>query len=276
MIHGVPASVPVCPPLQLARQSSGQLSFRSRGDGETIVFLHGLLGSSKSWAFQFERLSQNYRVVAWDAPGFGQSEMVPASIDAYAETLREFVANVGRPNVSLVGHSMGGAVAARLAATFPELVSRLVLSCSHAGYGDPETAPMSAKFESRKREFDEIGHAAYGVNRARDLLPESVPACVFDHAAEIASEINPEGLRRATRMLQCADNRPLLPKLKMPILVLTGEMDTDVQPILKADLLKLAPAPMTKHVEMPGLGHAPYFEAPDYFNSLIEDFLSEK
>jgi pimeloyl-ACP methyl ester carboxylesterase len=272
--YSAAASVPICPPLQLARQSNGQLSFRSRGDGETIVFLHGLLGSSKSWAFQFERLSRNYRVVAWDAPGFGQSEMVPASIDAYAETLREFVANVGQPKVSLVGHSMGGTVATRLAATFPELVSRLVLSCSHAGYGDPETAPMSAKFESRKREFDEIGHAAYGVNRARDLLPQSVPACVFDHAAEIASEINPEGLRRATRMLQCADNRPLLPKLKMPILVLTGEMDTDVQPILKADLLRLAP--ITRHVEMPGLGHAPYFEAPDYFNSLIEDFLSGK
>jgi pimeloyl-ACP methyl ester carboxylesterase len=272
--YSAAASVPICPPLQLARQSNGQLSFRSRGDGETIVFLHGLLGSSKSWAFQFERLSRNYRVVAWDAPGFGQSEMVPASIDAYAETLREFVANVGQPKVSLVGHSMGGTVATRLAATFPELVSRLVLSCSHAGYGDPETAPMSAKFESRKREFDEIGHAAYGVNRARDLLPQSVPACVFDHAAEIASEINPEGLRRATRMLQCADNRPLLPKLKMPILVLTGEMDTDVQPILKADLLRLAP--ITRHVEMPGLGHAPYFEAPDYFNSLIEDFLLGK
>ena len=47
-----PASVPVCPPQQLARQSYGQLSFRSRGDGEAIVFLHGLLGSSKSWAFQ--------------------------------------------------------------------------------------------------------------------------------------------------------------------------------------------------------------------------------
>ena len=112
--------------------------------------------------------------------------------------------------------------------------------------------------------------------RRRGLLPDSASACVFDYAAQIASETNPEGLRRATRMLQLADNRPLLPKLKMPILVLTGEMDTDVQPILKADLLKLAPAPMTKHVEMPGLGHAPYFEAPDYFNSLIEDFLSEK
>jgi len=250
------------------------MSFRSRGDGETIVFLHGLLGSSKSWAFQFDRLSRDYRMIAWDAPGYGQSEMVSASIDAFVDALRELIANIGQPRVSLVGHSMGGTVAACFAAAFPELVSRLVLSCSHAGYGDPETAPMSAKFERRMRELNEIGAIAYGVNRARGLLPDSVSACVFDYAAAIASETNPEGLRRATRMLQRADNRPLLPKLKMPILVLTGEMDSDVQPNLKADLLRLAP--ITRHVEMPGLGHAPYFEAPDYYTSLIEDFLSGK
>jgi pimeloyl-ACP methyl ester carboxylesterase len=75
-------------------------------------------------------------------------------------------------------------------------------------------------------------------------------------------------------MLQLADNRPLLPKLKMPILILTGELDTDVQPGLKADLLRLTP--MTRHVEMPRLAHAPYFEAPAYYNSLIDDFLSGK
>jgi len=269
-----PASVPVCPPQQLARESYGQLSFRSRGDGEAIVFLHGLLGSSKSWAFQFEHFSRNYAMIAWDAPGFGQSDLVPASINAYVEALREFIANIGQPKVSLVGHSMGGTVAACFAANFPELVSRLVLSCSHAGYGDPETAPMSAKFERRMREFDEVGPTAYGVNRARGLLPASASACVFDYAAEIASETNPEGLRRATRMLQLADNRPLLPMLKMPILVLTGEKDTDVQPKLKADLLRLTP--MTRHIEMPALGHAPYFEAPAYYNGLIEDFLSGK
>jgi pimeloyl-ACP methyl ester carboxylesterase len=274
MAYRGPAFVPACPPLQLARQSYGQVSFRSRGDGEAVVFLHGLLGSSKSWAFQFERLSRNHRVIAWDAPGFGQSDLVPASIDAYAEALREFVAKLGRLRVALVGHSMGGTVAARFAATFPERVSHLVLSCTHAGYGDPETAPMSAKFSSRMRELDEIGCIAYGLNRARALLPDSVPTGVLDHAAQIASETNPEGLRRATRMLQCADNRPLLSLLKMPVLILTGEMDQDVQPRLKADLLRLTPG--AAHVEMPGLGHAPYLEAPDYYGSLIEGFLSGK
>ena len=154
MIYSVPASVPICPPLQLTRQSNGHLSFRSRGDGETVLFLHGLLGSSKSWAFQFDRLSRDYRMIAWDAPGYGQSGMVSASIEAFVEALREFIANIGRAKVSLVGHSMGGTVAACFAATFPELVSRLVLSCSHAGYGDPdvedlEEAMGSGSFDRR-------------------------------------------------------------------------------------------------------------------------------
>ena len=268
-----PVSVPVCPPLQRVTLSNGQLSFRARGDGEAIIFLHGLLGSSKSWAFQFARVSRNYRVIAWDAPGFGQSALVPASIDAYVEALRGFLASIGETRISLIGHSMGGAVAACFAARFPELVSRLVLSCSHAGYGDPETAPLPSKFESRMREFHRIGPVAYGANRARDLLPDCIPACVFDHAAEVASEVNPEGLRRATRMLQRTDNRPLLPKLTMPILILTGERDDDVRPDLKADLLRRTP--MARHVEMPGVGHAPYFEAPDTYSDLIESFLSE-
>ena len=273
MIHADPTLVPVCPSLQLAKLSTGQLSFRSCGEGEAIVFLHGLLGSSKSWAFQFAHLSQKYRVIAWDAPGVGQSTLVPASIDAYVEALRDFIAHIGQP-ISLVGHSMGGTVAMCLAARFPELVSRLVLSCSHAGYGDPETAPISSKFERRMSEFQSIGPIAYGANRARDLLPLSIPAGVFAHAAEIASEVNPEGLRRATRMLQSADNRPLLPQLKMPVMVLTGEMDTDVRPDLKADLLRLAP--VTRHIEMPGVGHAPYLEAPDDYSSLVESFMSKE
>ena len=90
-------------------------------------------------------------------------------------------------------------------------------------------------------------------------------------AAEVASEVRPEGLRRATRMLQLADNRPLLPALKVPTLILTGGADRVVQPWLRADLLALTPH--EQHIEMPGLGHGPYFEAPAYYNGLIADFL---
>lgn len=264
--------VPVCPPQQIYSIQQGHLSFRSQGTGPVVIFLHGLLGSSKAWAFQFAGLSADYHVAAWDAPGYGASTPVDADIDAYVRVLHAFIGRYGDTRVALVGHSMGGTVASRYAALYPEKIACLVLSCTHPGYGAPASAPASEKLEKRLRELTQIGREAYGRNRARDLLPfPDTPAAVLSYAAQIAAETNPEGLRRASRMLQLADNRPLLPKITRPTLVLTGEKDQVVQPQLKADLLSLVP--FTRHIDMPGLAHAPYFQAPDYYNGLLRDFL---
>jgi pimeloyl-ACP methyl ester carboxylesterase len=265
--------VPECPPLKIAETKLGKISYREKGKGKTLLFLHGNLGSSRSWAFQLEDFSKSYRVVAWDAPGYGRSDNQAVNIDAYVEALAAFLDVVGGAPVALVGHSMGGSVGARFAALHPEKVTLLALSCSHPGYADPETAPMSEKFEKRMEELQRIGKDAYGLARARDLLPGfDETRAVFHYAAQVAAETQPEGLRRASRMLQLADNRPLMPKLKGPILILTGEIDKVVAPRLKADLL--ASVPYTRHVEMPGLAHAPYFQAPEYYDDLIRDFLS--
>jgi pimeloyl-ACP methyl ester carboxylesterase len=273
MIAHNSVGVPACPPLQFASVSSGTLSYRSNGAGRALVFLHGLLGNSQSWAFQYEHFARMQQVIAWDAPGFGQSDMVEPSLNAYVVALRDLLDILGQNEIILVGHSMGGTVAARFAAVYPNRVDRLVLSCTHPGYGQSETAPMSEKFESRMRELRDDGPKEYGIRRANELLPRSCPALVLEYAAELASQTNPEGLRRATRALQLADIRPLLPKLKMSVLVLTGEKDTTVLPMLKADLLRLTP--ITRHVDMLGLGHAPYLQAPDVYNSLIDAFLAE-
>lgn len=264
--------IPALPPLRTCALSHGNISFREQGQGPTVVFLHGLLGNSKSWAFQFADLSRQFRMVAWDAPGFGQSDLVPANIDAYVKALREFIDHLGGGPLHLVGHSMGGTLAARYSALYPEKVNRLVLSCTHPGYGEPDTAPMSEKFENRMREYAEVGAEAYGHLRAHGLLPADCPAPVMAFAAEVASEVRPDGLRRATRMLQLADNRPLQPQIKAPTLVLTGAVDSVVQPRLRADLLALTP--FETHIDMPGLAHAPYFEAPAYYSGLITDFLN--
>lgn len=265
--------IPVCPKQQIITTPQGNLSFRSCGAGETIIFLHGILGSSKAWLFQFAALAPTYRIVAWDAPGYADSALVAADIDAYEQMLHHLISHLGEKKVSLVGHSMGGTIASRYAARHPDKIKNLVLSCTHPGYGAPESAPTSEKLEIRLKELAEIGREAYGKNRARDLLPfPEVPTAILDYAADIAAQTHLEGLRRATRMLQLADNRPLLPQLSMPTLILTGEKDGVVQPQLKADLLALVP--YTRHIDMPGLGHAPYFQAPDYYNALLHEFIA--
>ncbi|MGL4668892.1 MAG: alpha/beta fold hydrolase [Saezia sp.] len=273
MSNARPVQVPPPSLQQIVSTPMGNISYRAQGKGQPILFLHGLLGSSKAWTFQQNDFADAYQTIAWDAPGYGQSDHVAIDIDAYADALGRLINALCNEPVIILGHSMGGTVASRYAAQHPDKVKKLILSCTHPGYGDPETAPMSEKFEKRMQELKEIGKAAYGLNRARDLLPfPDIPQTVLAYAAEVAAETNPDGLRRATRMLQLADNRPFLPKLTMPVLILTGEKDKVVQPQLKADLLKLTPH--EQHIEMPEMAHAPYFQNPTYYNALIRNFIS--
>jgi len=269
------SAVPACPEQQSINTPAGKLSFRVAGNGPNIVFLHGILGNSKAWAFQFAALSKHYRVISWDAPGYGASSPLAADIDIYVQQLDQLVSQVATGPINLVGHSMGGTIASRYAVQYAQKVKNLVLSCTHPGYGAPASAPISEKLEKRLQELAQIGREAYGKNRARDLLPfPDVPQFVLDYAAQIASDTEIVGLRQATRMLQLADNRALLPQLSMPILLLTGEQDRVVQPGLTAELLALVP--YRQHIEMPGLGHAPYFQAPDYYNGLLDDFFNQQ
>jgi pimeloyl-ACP methyl ester carboxylesterase len=262
-----------CPPRRVAALSRGALSYRTAGQGPAVVFLHGLAGNSLSWVRQFQALSARYRIVAWDAPGFGLSETVEPDVEVFADVLCELLDHLGCSPAAVVGHSMGGVVAARVASGHPDRVARLVLSCSHPGYGDPADSPLQPRVEQRVRELASVGAAEYGRIRARGLFPAGfADKEAMEVAAGVAAEARPEGIRSSTRMLQLADNRPVLPRLKMPVLVITGERDPVVKPSLRDELHALTP--QARHIEMPGAGHAPYLEYPASYNAILDEFLS--
>ena len=261
-----------CPERQTANLTHGPLTYRAVGTGPAVVFMHGLLGNSRSWVKQFAPFSRTHRVIAWDAPGFGGSAVVEPSVDVFADTLGALLDALECPSAVFVGHSMGGVVAARLAARRPELVSGLVLSCSHAGYGQSADSPPSAKLGSRLKELEALGAEEYGRVRARGMTAKGASAEVLDLAARIATEARPEGMIASSRMLQLADNRALLPGLPMPRMVITGAEDPVVQPAMKDELLALTAG--VRHVEIPAVGHAPYLEDAEAFNAAIGEFLA--
>ena len=100
------------------------------GRGEPVVLIHGLNASTFSFRYIIPELAQHYRVVALDLQGFGYSAR-PAGADysltAQAELVRRAMERLGIERATVVGHSMGGAVAMRLAVRSPERVVRLVL-----------------------------------------------------------------------------------------------------------------------------------------------------
>ncbi|MEU6672654.1 alpha/beta hydrolase [Streptomyces sp. NPDC046853] len=104
-------------------------AFRMAGKGRAILLIHGIGDSSDTWRDIMPGLARNYRVLAPDLLGHGASDKPRAdySLAAYANGMRDLLGVLGIERVTLVGHSLGGAVAMQFAYQFPERCERLVL-----------------------------------------------------------------------------------------------------------------------------------------------------
>jgi pimeloyl-ACP methyl ester carboxylesterase len=102
------------------------------GQGKAVLLIHGLGASTFSFRHTIPELAQRYRVIALDLKGFGYSARPQSdySLTAQAALVRQVMDRLGVERAAVVGHSMGGAVAMRLALGYPERVSRLVLVAS--------------------------------------------------------------------------------------------------------------------------------------------------
>ncbi|MCB2100241.1 MAG: alpha/beta hydrolase [Rhodobacterales bacterium] len=264
------------PPRRSVAVDGQAVTYRATGEpsgaGRPVVFLHGLLGSADSWALQLVGLAGRHRVVAWDAPGYGGSAGAEPDLDAFADRLRGFLAALALDRPLVVGHSMGGAVAARVAADGDAAgVDRLVLSCTHPGYAAPPGTPPTAKLQDRIRTLKDQGAEAYGRGRAAAMVAQPAAPLALDLAARVAAGTRVDGLFAATRMLQFADLRPLYGRIAAPTRVLFGERDPVVAPGLSAELRDLTP--FAEHVILPGVGHAPYLEDPAGYAAALAPFL---
>lgn len=101
----------------------------ARQGAPTLVMVHGYTGSKENWYRLSAHLGRRYRLVAPDLPGWGGSQRDAGAdygFSAQAANVADFIRHIGAP-VVLVGHSMGGGIAALVAARFPELVERVAL-----------------------------------------------------------------------------------------------------------------------------------------------------
>lgn len=107
-------------------------AFRIAGSGPAILLIHGIGDSSATWCDLIPHLAQKHTVIAPDLLGHGSSDKPRAdySVAAYANGMRDLLAVLGIGRVTVVGHSLGGAVAMQFVYQFPHLVDRLVLTSS--------------------------------------------------------------------------------------------------------------------------------------------------
>jgi pimeloyl-ACP methyl ester carboxylesterase len=122
----------------------GRLRYLAAGEGEPVLLVHGLGGAAGNWVALAPLLLPERRLLVPELPGHGGSSPLPAapSLNAYADPLAWLLEHEGAPSAAVVGHSLGGAIALRLAIRGPEAVAALVL----AGAAGISSAGRSARY----------------------------------------------------------------------------------------------------------------------------------
>ena len=250
----------------------GPLSWRERGAGEPVVLLHGLGGSRTSWEPQLEGLSDAFRCIAWDMPGYGASAPIqPLTFASIADSVAGLLDAAGVERAHLVGESFGGMHALHAALRHPDRVGRLVLANTSAAFGldgtDPDAwrqarlAPLDAGLNPADIAEDVLTAIA-GPDLDREILAMRVAGF---------ARIPAEGLRAAVECLPAHNVLNLLGDISAPALVIAGELDAET-PVAYARALA-AGLPGAELVVLDGVGHLAISEVHHTFNRLVRDFL---
>lgn len=270
-----------------------QINYVEAGKGETIIMIHGLGGNASHWKRNIETLSQKFRCIAVDLPGYGRSSTAERTdaanqLDFYADVIASLLHKLKIPTAFVMGHSMGGQVSMILALKYPSLVNKLVL-VAPAGletFTDAEanilTGYATAAFymaqdsaaitQSYRANFFRMTDAAELLIKERISLKQCVEFEAY--CRQVSMGVKGMLAHPVTEELQ---------KISQPVLVLFGEQDALIpNKFLHPSLTVSAVAAMAKSIRgssirmIPEAGHLLQYEKPEVLNEAVTNFLRIK
>ena len=245
------------------RQSKG-ISYRETGNGQALVLMHGIGSGSAGWLLQLETL-KGYRLIAWDAPGYGESALLsmekPRPAD-YAQALHGFLDRLLLKDVVLVASSLGCLMAGAYAAAHPERVRSMILLGPAGGYAGDE-----ARTNERLKQYDELGAEGLAEKRAPTVVAKDAPAIALELSRWTQRRVSREAYRHAVYCLGQGSLALDARKFPKKVLVACG---TEDQVTPEAGCKTIARAfQRADYRSLPGVGHVPHIEAPETVNEII-------
>jgi pimeloyl-ACP methyl ester carboxylesterase len=248
------------------------IAYRRRGAGPALVLLHGFALDSRMWRPQLEGLSDEFDVVAWDAPGAGQSPDPPESfgIEDWADSLASFLDEIGVGDAHVLGLSWGGILAQELYRRDPERLRSLILAGTYAGWKGSLPEPVSEERLATCLRDSSLPPPEFVPAYLPSMFGAAPPPEAREELAGIMADFHPLGFRLMAISSAEADTRELLPRIGVATLLIWG--DADARSPLDVGRRFDEAIPGAKLVLIPGAGHVSNLEAPDAFNSAVREF----
>jgi len=258
--------------MPFVQRPQAAIYYETAGEGPPLVFAHGAGGNTLVWWQQVPHFAPRYRVLTFDHRGFGRSPC-----EAGAESGRHFAADLaavlddaGMARAALVCQSMGGWTGLQLALAMPTRVAALVLSGTPAGIITPKVGRALMALAQTAAQLER----APGWNEPHPALAADIfsrdPSRGFLYAQIAALNLPIELARRALHELSLDPVQ--LASWSIPTLVVAGQHDRLFAPDVLEEVAAVIPG--ARFALIPRAGHSPYFEAPDEFNRLVDEFLA--
>jgi 3-oxoadipate enol-lactonase len=236
------------------------------GEATPLVFLHGV-GSDKSvWQPQLEYFGRTRHAIAFDYPGYGDSDPAPAGTtrDDYAAAILFAMRELGVTQAHVCGLSLGGVIAIALHHAAPDSCASLILADTFAVH--PDGRGIYDRSLAGSRDLPAMAEA-----RVDFLLAQPADPQVRREVIETMSRIDPAAYRIGAEAVWLADQRDRARAIAVPTLVICGEDDKPTPPALSRELAAIVPGAMLAMIAR--AGHLTNLEQPARFNAIVDDFL---
>lgn len=252
-----------------------RLSYREAGSGPALFFVHGMGGNSGNWQTQYDQFSDRFRVIGWDAPGYGDSDSfdtdTPSTGD-YVMLMADFLDALGVEKTHLVGHSYGGIMAAGFHRAFRDRLLSLTLAEPVVGGGVEDMKDRQESIKAREEEVKKLGVDGFAeLHAPRSCAPDADPE-VVKKGVEVTRQMNIDGYLTQFRSLRHANIFEWAVRPRVPAMIVGGEHDRTAMTGMIDDIAEKMPG-IEKHI-IPDIGHMIYLEYPERFNALLEDLLA--
>ena len=256
--------------------SKPSISVDYSGQGEMVLFLHGIGGNKKNWKNNINCFSKNFLTVAWETRGYGDSDDYNGELDFdnILDDLKKVIDFFKKTRAHIVGLSMGGQIATLFYDKYPNYVKTLTLCDTHFGLSNLSPTEIE-KFINLRKEPLLNGKVPKDIapSVASTLIGDNNNISAYNQLVESMSLLHKESYLKTIESSMRTEHRHIFKNIKVPTLIMVGELDTLTPPSMSKSIMNEIKGSYLKII--PKAGHLINIEEPDIFNQNLIQFLDK-